>query len=471
MIETIEAKNQGSFSEATRGLCPKCLLDVPARIFEESGKVWIEQLCRKHGAQRALIAGDTLAYQRLRKYVPDRVSGCCGAGETCDPGAPPTCVLLLEITQACNLRCPTCYADAHGHDFMTFAEAKRRLDSFFAKQPKLDVLMLSGGEPTIHPQFAEIVDLALRYPIERVLINTNGIQIAQSDQTLGAIAMHKSRAELFLSFSSFRESVHQRLYGKDLRDVKIAAVERAASAGVFVTIVPTVERGVNDDEIGDLLQFALSQPNINGINFQPVMDNGRYDHEFAPEARLSLTDVLAELEAQSGGRLRSSDFVGLPCSHPDCCALTYCILSADRSVMTPLPRHLDVGRYMDMFSDKISFSGIIGSALRRVWSDLTNLRGTAAMADLAAVLSASGIRDVLAIIGRPDAMASRILRVVVKPFMDAHTYDQKRIEQCCTKIIDETGTAVSFCEFNVLRRSRPGRIRGITLPIAVASID
>ncbi len=448
--------NPLTWSELTTGLCPSCLRDVPSRLSADAdGRAWIAQTCPEHGDARALVAGDVTEYLRLRQFVPDRSGAncCCGPEDSCT-GAPPVCVLLLEITQACNLRCPTCYADAHGHEYMTVAEARRRLDSFFATQPTLDVLMLSGGEPTIHPQFGEILELALSYPVNRVLVNTNGLRMVQSDEVLSAIAARGDRVEIFLSFSSFRAEVHERLYGRDLRDVKVAAVDRARDAGLFVTLVPVIERGVNDDEIGDLYRFALSRDNVNGINFQPAMSAGRYEHGYAPTERMTLTDVIAALEAQTDGALVRSDFVGLPCSHPDCCALTYGFLDAARTTIAPLPRSLDVARYMDLFADRISFSGLVGGALRRIWSDTVQLRAGQTLRDLGTLFATAGIRDVLPLIGKPDAFGKRVLRIVVKPFMDAHTFDRKRIEQCCTKIVDESGQAVSFCEYNVLRRGR-----------------
>src|SRR5258708_6560391 len=276
-----------------------------------------------HGAFRALLASDWRDYQRLRTFVPPRVSGCCGEGEECSAAGPPVCVLLLEITDACNLRCPTCYADARGHDFMPREEVVRRLDAFFRIQSRLDVLMMSGGEPTIHPDFEHILEVALEYPIGRVLINTNGLRLNQSDELVSALTRHKDRIELYFSFASFKGETHKRLYGLDLRKQKLAALERAREAGIFVTLVPTVERGVNEDEIGELYRFALSMDNITGVTYQPVMSAGRYEHEYRAENRLTMTDVLRGIEAQTDGDLLATHFVGLPCSHPDRCALTY----------------------------------------------------------------------------------------------------------------------------------------------------
>ena len=193
------------WTEETRGLCPVCLRDVPATLVEDGGRIWIRQTCGRHGQHRALLASDSAEYLRLRQYVPDRsgASCCCGPGEVCGPGeqsGPPVCVLLLEITQACNLRCPTCYADAQGHDFMTVAEARRRLDVFFQKQSRLDVLMLSGGEPTIHPQFREILDAALAYPVGGSLSTRTACGWAERGFSGDAGGAQRARRALLLVF-------------------------------------------------------------------------------------------------------------------------------------------------------------------------------------------------------------------------------------------------------------------------------
>ena len=458
------------WSEQTEGLCPVCLQTVPALLHADAGRILIEQTCPRHGKARALLASDAAEYLRLRQYVPPRmgfptaITGCCGSdSDCCTPGSatakglpagPPVCVLLLEITLACNLRCPTCYADARGHDFMSVETARQRLDTFFRTQKNLDVLMLSGGEPTIHPQLADILALALEYPVGRILVNTNGLRLEQSDELLALLAAHKDRVELYFSFSSFRPDVQVRLYGRDLTGQKQRALERAQSAELFVTLVATIERGVNDDEIGDLYRYALTLNNVNGLTFQPVMSAGRYEHDYPATERMTMTDVLRELECQTSGALRGTDFIGLPCSHPDCCALTYGFLDAQRQTMTPLPRHLDVARYLDLFADRISFAGMLGGAARRVWSDMAHLRARQTLRDLAALFLRSGLRDVLPLIGKPEQFGKRVFRVVIKPFMDAHTYDHKRIAQCCTKILNAKGEAVSFCEYNVFHRGR-----------------
>ncbi len=447
------------WQENTEGLCPTCLLKIPARLYRDNDQIWLETVCPQHGINRALLASDAEQYLRLRHFTAPRLSGSCYCGpeENSSSCTPPVCVLLLEITNACNLRCPTCYADASGHDFMPIEEAKRRLDAFFLQQSKLDVLMLSGGEPTIHPRFIEILDLALSYPIEQVLINTNGLRIAQSDSLCEALHIRKKRIELYFSFSGFRLETHLHLYGKDLRVEKERAMQRAMEAKIFTNLVVTLERGMNDDEAGELLRYAFSKYHIAGIILQPAMSSGRYEHSYQPETRLTLTDTLHLLEEQSEGILRVSDVAALPCSHPDCCALTYGVLRADRSGFVPLTRHLDIGRYLELFADRISFAGLVGAALKRVWNDMTHMRGRQTLSDMASLFAEAGVRDLIPLIGKPEEAGKRLFRVVVKPFMDAHTFDWQRAEQCCTKILDENGKSVSFCEYNVLHRSRKSR--------------
>lgn len=443
-------------NETTTGLCPVCLHSVPATLSERNNQIWIEQDCEHHGKNVALLSSDATVYKRLRTYEVDRVGGgaaCCGPGTVCEDG-PPTCVLLLEITQACNLRCPTCYADAQGHDMMSMDHAKDLLIAFFKTQSKLDVLMISGGEPTIHPHFIEILDMALALPIDRVVINTNGLRLTQSPELVSALQARRERIELYFSYGSFRPEIHLRLYGKDLVSRKQAALQIACDAGLFINLVPTVEAGVNDDEIGELYRFALRHPTICGITYQPVMDTGRYEHGYDPATRLTLTGVLERLEIQTNGELKVSDFVGLPCSHPDCCVLTYGILSQNRQTFHPLPRHIDINRYLDLFADRISFAGLLEGAVKRIWSDTVNLRAKQTLQDLITVYRHSGLKDLLPFWHNPAEVGRRTFRVVVKPFMDAHTYDARRVEQCCTKILNENGDAISFCEFNIFHRGR-----------------
>jgi len=450
---THQSPDISSWFEETAGLCPTCLRDVPARLFICDGKVWIEHTCPTHGSGRALIASDAGEYMRLREFVPDRSGAncCCGSTGACGDG-PPVCILLVEITQACNLRCPACFADTHGHDFMSVGQIKARLDAFFKKQWSLDVLMISGGEPTIHPRFEEILDLALSYPVERVLVNTNGIRFAQHDPLVATLAARRSRVELYLSLSSFRADGHERFYGRDVRAEKLGAIERAQKSGIFVTLVPTIEQGVNDDEIGDFYRFALAYDNINGINYQPVMSAGRYEHAYEPENRMTLTGILDALEAQTEGVLRRSDFVSLPCSHPDCCALTYGFLDAKRETIAPLPRYLNIARYMELFSDRISFSGLIGGALLRLLSDAVRLRAGQTVRDLMRLFAAPQLRDLLLLAYRSEHFGKRVMRIAVKPFMDAHTFDRSRVQQCCTKIVLDDGSTESLCAYNTLRR-------------------
>ncbi len=384
------AKHDNSgWEEISEGLCPSCHLKIPARLFRDNNQIWIETECHHHGANRALLASDADQYLRLRHFTAPRMSAgcCCGTEDANSICSPPVCVLLLEITNACNLRCPTCYADASGHDFMPIDEAKQRLDSFFLKQSHLDVLMLSGGEPTIHPRFLEILDLALSYPIEQVLINTNGLRIAQSDSLCDALHARRKRIELYFSLSGFRLETHMHLYGKDLRAEKERAIVRAMEARIFTNLVVTLERGVNEDEAGSLFRYALSKDHIAGIILQPAMSSGRYEHSYRPETRLTLTDSIRLLEMQSEGILRVSDFAALPCSHPDCCALTYGVLRADRSGFVPLTRHLEIDRYLELFADRISFAGLMGAALKRVWNDMAHMRGRRTLSDLASLFA------------------------------------------------------------------------------------
>ncbi len=201
--------------------------------------------------------------------------------------------------------------------------------------------------------------------------------------------------------------------------IKRDALDAAERERLFTNIVVTVEAGVNDSELGEILSYALQRPNVCGLVLQPVMDNGRYLAGYDPRERMTLTGAIAGLCTQSGGRLRPTDFVGLPCSHPDCAALTYCFLNKERTASTPLPRHLDVSQYLDLFADRISFSGMLGSIADRLWNDIRGGAGLSSLKEACTILALPDVRAMLPVLRDNEQVGRRVFRIVIKPFMDA----------------------------------------------------
>lgn len=497
------SKNNGSgtFYESTQSICPQCRRVIDAEITFRDNRVYMRKQCPEHGPFEALVFGDAEIYAQLDGYrrpgtpplqfATAEHRGCpydCGM---CPQHQQHACVGLMEINNACNLDCPLCCASA-GTQYartgfeLSFEQVNFMLDRFVAAEGKPEVLQFSGGEPTLHPRLLDFIELAQDKGIAYVMVNTNGIRIARDDRFLAGLA--RLKPHVYLQFDGFASETSRILRGRpDLVEVKLRALDRLAEADVRVVLVTAVERGVNDHELGAIVEFGMSHPAVFGITFQPAFHAQRH-LPVDPMQRMTIPDVLNSVEAQTNRLFRLSDFVPVPCCSPTCSFVTYALLDGDR--VTPLPRVLPVERCLDFvqnrtlpgLSDSLvqllerlwSASAAAGSEqlARRVWQ-LVNL-GAQAPA-LAGLLSARHIANALAPHGNgsgaptragarcpschshlpldthtPRDLARHIFMVNTRDFMDPWMFNVKNLVKCCIAVLVPDGRAIPFCAYNSL---------------------
>jgi hypothetical protein len=278
------------FYDTTSSVCTTCLRVVPATILIKDERVYMDKWCTAHGTERVLVADDADYYRLCREvYVkppelPRQFNtrmeyGCpydCGL---CPDHMQHSCLTLVEITDHCNLRCPICFA-ASGPERVThkpLAAVIAMLDAVVANEGEPDVVQISGGEPTLHPDFFAILDAARARPIRHLMVNTNGIRIAQDAAFAERLADYRQAFEVYLQFDSFEPSPLKELRGADLTRVHRQALERLNALEISTTLVMTIKKGVNDDEIGQVIDFALAQPCVRGVTLQPIQDAATTD--------------------------------------------------------------------------------------------------------------------------------------------------------------------------------------------------
>jgi pyruvate-formate lyase-activating enzyme len=380
-----------------------------------------------------------------------------------------TCTFLIDLTNSCNLHCPTCFASAAPSDHASapVSDVLHSLDTRLAREgDSLDVVMLSGGEPTLHPEFTTILDEVLARPVQRVLVNTNGVLIARDDKLLDLLAARRDRVEVYLQFDGFRASSHLALRGADLTKVKVAAVTRLSDAEVFTTLVMTAARGVNEDEIGSVTRFAFDTPFVAGLNIQPVFGSGR-GAQPDPLDHITNTGVLRGLEAATNGLARWDDLIALPCSHPHCCSIGYFLRADDdlwHSVVSTIG-HEPLKQHLGLVSNRIldhDLTAQIGELSREAFTGV--FREGASLTDRVVRDWFDTVRrqcrfsipSLLRTIGMPKRAqerlrreaGSRIKRLSVKPFMDISTMIEERLLQCCVHVgaIGDAGPqCLPFC--------------------------
>ena len=505
-----------AIEEYTRTVCPACAAEGPLRsdapgtfvdgmLVSHGGRVWMRRWCARHGETESLYEEDAEVWRARHGWstptlavIPDRADNFAGFPDGYRQGLPAshaqhTCVLLLNVTERCNFACPTCFADAlpppgeapslareresgipalhpqplplaserKGLGEPTIEEMLRTVDATLAREGgKLGVLMLSGGEPTVRKDLTEFLLRAFERPITRVLLNTNGRRIAKDDAFLRFLQEHRDRVEVYLQFDGFRDSTHLALRGEALAEEKRRALERLQAAGVWTTLVQTVVKGVNDDEVGAVLELGLATPRCAGLAVQPMFGSGRVG-PYDPLDRATPTGVLRRLGAQTDGRVTHDDFVPLPCSHRDCCDIGYFLRTPKgewRSLASLLGRD-ELKRWIHLVSNTISFEGasdavrelVRGGVLQRVFSESQKVPALELARDILTMCDCvPGLRELLTPGGTKeslDRMAERTFRVTVKQFMDAHTFHEHRIRQCCVHVgtFEEDPRRHSFC--------------------------
>ncbi|MDR3311440.1 MAG: radical SAM protein [Oscillospiraceae bacterium] len=303
----------------TRSVCPVCLAAVDARIVTDGENYWLRKSCAEHGAFSAIVwrGGGEFADWWLPTPKPTVPRDCPADCADCGEHPQGTCCALVEVTPRCNLRCPVCFADAgDGAAEPTLGELEREFRSLAENGNTF--VQLSGGEPTVRDDLPEIVALARVCGMETVQINSNGLRLAREPDFAAKLA-DAGADFIFMQFDGTRPDIYEKLRGADVLADKLRAVEVCARLKLGVTLVPTVVPGVNDDDVGGIIDFALSNsPAVRGVHFQPVSYFGR--NIAAPEDgdRITLPEVLRKIEEQTAGKLKIRDFVPSGCDHPRC---------------------------------------------------------------------------------------------------------------------------------------------------------
>ncbi|MET3874686.1 radical SAM protein [Chitinophaga sp. OAE865] len=443
-----------TYYDFTLSICSTCLRRVDAKVIFEDEKVFMVKHCPHHGKEKVLIATDINYYKNTRNYnkpseAPLKTNtstyyGCpydCGL---CKDHEQHSCLSVIEVTDRCNLTCPTCYAMSSPHygRHRTLEEIEQMLDIIVENEGQPDVVQLSGGEPTIHPQFFEILDIAKRKPIRHLMINTNGVRIAKDKEFTARLATYMPDFEVYLQFDSFKPEALERMRGKDLTDVRKQALENLNEVNLSTTLVVTLQRGVNEDEIGAIIDYALKQPCVRGVTFQPVQVAGRTDGFDPATDRITLTEVRQRILEQSPV-WNDHDIIPVPCN-PDALAMAYA-LKIDGQVY-PLTRYVDPAILLNN-----SKNTIVYEQDERLHQHILKIFSTGISTD-AAVNDMQSLLCCLPQVQAPGLDYTNLFRIVIMRFLDAYDFDVRAIKKSCVHIVHKDGRIIPFETMNLFYR-------------------
>lgn len=442
--------------ERTLSLCPDCRTRIPADIAVHGQAVFLRKHCPVHGEQIELLEKNAAYYQARSQYDKPgtatqiqtaTVHGCpfdCGI---CPEHRQHTCIGLIEIVDSCELACADCYARPHRERMLDLNTVGRMMDFYQAAEAgRAEVLQISGGEPTRHPQLFDILQMAKDKRFKYVLLNTNGLRLAEDPVFVRELARFLPRFEIYLQFDGFDPQTHARLRGRDLRRVKEQALANLAAAGIPMTLVATIGKDTNDHEVGAILKHAIRTPCVRGVNYQPL---AFYRPAAAAERcdRVTLTEILELIETQTAGEFRMADFVPLPCN-VERVALTLCYREGDRVI--PITRRFDLREHLNAVNNTFAFdadeyfaqaAGTSGlcQCTRRLLDQVRNLLPPSLAGRTAAE--------------KAEHFTRHMFRISVSSFVDMYNFDLRSMQKECVHVITPDLRRIPFSAYNMFHRT------------------
>jgi len=474
----------------TQSLCPECTRVIEARIFEDNGRVMMEKTCPQHGYFRDMVYSDVRLYLKMEQWsfgdnrglsnpaIPNatRCPDQCGL---CSMHTSHTGMANVDLTNRCNLTCPVCFANANAAGYLyepSFDQVRRMLQALRNQRPvSARVIQFSGGEPTIHPRFLDIIRLAKEMGFSHVQAASNGVMFTDLEFTQQAkeAGLHT----IYLQFDGVCDDIYKRTRGESLLDIKLQCIENARQAGMKICFVPTIVKGVNDHQIGDIIRLALDNIDcVSAIAFQPVAFTGRISRKELEAKRFTMADVAHAVHQQTGICDPYEDWFPLSCvspfskllsairgegtttltSHPHCSMGTYLFVDPNKRGV-PVTRFIDVGamlQEMDMLARKADRQHLKLFSKIKAWNSLRKhfhedrapegLTFTRFLQTLQGMMDKDYGRGQL----ESEGFSYKTLMVAGMHFMDSYNYDVERVKRCVVHYAAPNGLIYPFCTYN-----------------------
>jgi 7,8-dihydro-6-hydroxymethylpterin dimethyltransferase len=462
---------------ATKGLCGVCKRLLPATVFFQDGKVYLEKACAEHGREVVLVASSEAWYRDALSFTAEHAPPR-GEKKAVEKGCPFDCgpctehkqrvvMPVVPITSACNLDCPICYTvnKNEGAHVLSKADFQRMLDHLRAQHDEIDIINFTGGEPTMHPELPELCAMARAAGIERITISTNGLKLLDEAYVK---RLAEVDATIVLSLDTFRREVDEALLGANTIKAKLRVLDLLEQHDVTATILPAVAAGYNDDEVGALLDVVLTRPNITSLELHTLTFTGQGGVGFDRKGRITTPDLHRRIEEHTNGRITWRDFVPSPLAHPHCYSICY-VLMLDGGGLIPFTRIMPREDLFDLLRDSLyiepraRIEEVLRDAIDRLWSDPDALPGGERESEVVLSTLKRLVQEMfpsdqtLSVRARRRAGERSIKAIYIHSHMDEENFDTERIQKCSIGVPLEDGGNLPTCAYNVIYREKDAR--------------
>jgi uncharacterized radical SAM superfamily Fe-S cluster-containing enzyme len=461
---TSTSEKESILYNLTRSICPKCKRTIDAQILIKENKVFMKKRCPHHGWFESLISSDFEYYKNVEKfnkpgltkleYQTNVEKGCPDDCGICSEHKQHTCLALIEINSKCNMKCKVCFADpSEAGVNLPFEVVNEMIQTLMKSEEEIELIQLSGGEPTVHPDFFQIIRTCKESGVKTVMVNTNGRKFAASTDFATKTKEAGANA-IYLQFDGFKNRTYERIRGNpNLLQEKLQAIQNLAEAGLSITLVMTIVEGINDDEIGEVIKFMHKTKGVTGLSLQPYFEEGRLIQEYDPLNHLTLPDILSKIETQTQRLYQKNDFFPIPCPDPHCSACTFSYIDPETKEFTTIRRLVDIEDYLDFFTNSTLPSNA-EMAIRDALESLFSMATTPGSKELVeGYCAACGIDfNLNSIRSAFDDYLEHLKMITIKPFQSAWDLDVKRLMKCCIHEVLPDGKIMPFCAYNAIYR-------------------
>lgn len=456
-----------TYFTTVRGMCRACRQIVPARVFFLGQQVWQQSLCPNCQNEPALLAADKDWYlDHVLQSFPDHAPLKCarpsrrGCPHDCGPcawHASPCQLPVVSVTNACNLQCPICFTynrpDRIYH--MSVEEFQRTVEWIVESSGPVDLINVTGGEPTLHPQILELLACCRRPEIGRITMNTNGLKLAEDMELCRRLA--DLDVYVILSFHTFDPAASVKLHGRDLTAIKLRAIDNLTRAGARLTLLNVMVRGTNENAQERLLQLLRENDAILSVTIQTMTYTGQGGGKFPRGRHIPVDEAARIVCAASGGALSFSDFLPRPAAHP-LCYLT-CFMLKTNGKFLPLarlaPREEISARMRDSYLLRLEdgdrfFRGIVDRLYAR--KEAEQLKDLRRLVD-----QLFPVGRALSAFARQRLAESAVRSIYIHAHMDEDTFDAARAMLCPDLVPAEPGRLIPACAYNLFYRQQDER--------------
>lgn len=488
-------------SNKPKTVCPECLKVINLEIIPRDGKILIKKHCDIHGDFKDIYWSDAALYGKYEKFAYEgkkisnpgsvKKNGCpldCGL---CPRHKTGTLLANIDLTNRCNQKCPICFANSAVAGYLyepSLAQIEKMMKMLKNEKPvPCAAIQFSGGEPTIYPDFIKVIKMARKMGFIQIQVATNGVRSAQDLNFCKEMAAAGLNT-IYLQFDGVKKETYQKIRGYNAFPVKLKALKNFREAGLSsVVLVPTIVKGINDGQIGDIINFAKENSDIiKGINFQPISFSGRVDKEELKNKRNTIPDVLGLIEEQTGGQIKKKDFYPIPSIvpvsyfveawkksakteftvHPHCGAATYVFIRNNK--LYPLAHFINIEKLLELIKESVSGlkeQGIINKIAHidkidkaKVIANLVNHLPDFIRTDM----PSEAIKIIVEIIdiirtGSPESLIkfhSHTLFIGTMHFMDPYNFDTERVSRCGIHYATPSMEIIPFCSYNIFYREK-----------------